>query len=122
VFATLSSLLRSKKGFISALLLFYGVVHGAFDILQDATNAASNWGTIVGFLTSGLGNLLVVVAGILLLLWAVVTRPPETDPINAPDTATPSQSPNVEALEAENQQLRENNQQHKNRLIGFKKN
>lgn len=73
----LPSLLRSKKGFVGALVLFYGAVHGIFGLVQDATYAASNWGTIVGFLASGLGNLFVIVAGVVLILWAVFTQQPE---------------------------------------------
>lgn len=58
-------------------MLFYGAVHGIFGLVQDATYAASNWGTIVGFLASGLGNLFVIVAGVVLILWAVFTQQPE---------------------------------------------
>ena len=77
------SSLRSKKGFVGALVLFYGTMHGVFGLVQDATYAASNWGEIVGFLTSGLGNLFVVAVGILLILWAVLTQQPEIERANA---------------------------------------
>ncbi len=80
--AKLSSLLRSKKGFVGALLFFYGAVRAILGLLQDATYAASNWGAIVNFLTSGLGNLAVIVVGILLLLWAMLTQQPETESVN----------------------------------------
>jgi hypothetical protein len=100
VLSRLSSLLRSKKGFIGALVLFYGAVHGIFGLVQDATYAASNWGTIVGFLTSGIGNLCVIVVGIVLVLWAVVSQQPEAQPLPqssaTPDTNTQRE---VERLE-----------------------
>jgi hypothetical protein len=74
MFARLASLLKTRKGIVGAFLLFYGAVRAAFDLLQDITYAASNWGTIVDFLASGTGTLIVVIVGILLILWAVFTQ------------------------------------------------
>jgi len=58
-------------------MFFYGAVRGAFSLLQDVAYAADNGRAIVDFLASGLGNLLVVVGGLLLMLWAVFTQPRE---------------------------------------------
>jgi hypothetical protein len=104
--AKVLQLLRSKKGLLGALLLFYGAVRGILGLLQDLTYAATNWGHVVGFLASGLGNVLVMIAGIVLLLWAVFTQQPETEsaPRSESDEGTKPRA--LERAEYENEQLR----------------
>jgi hypothetical protein len=78
-------------------LLFYGAVRGILGLLQDVTYAASNWGAKVELLASGLGNLLVIVTAILLILWAVLTRQPETELASG---AAPTTEPQPQGAEA----------------------
>lgn len=83
---------KTKKGFFGALLVFYGGVKLLFDALQDATYAADNAGTIVGFLASPAGNAAVLVLGFFLLIWAQYTRTPDNQsapqPTTTPDLTT----------------------------------
>jgi DNA repair exonuclease SbcCD ATPase subunit len=87
VFGRLSSLLRSKRGYaaaLSGLLILLGLlVYGLVLALRHVEPVADYAGPIVSFLGTGPGVLLAVVGAVLLILWALRARSPESKPDHA---------------------------------------
>jgi hypothetical protein len=98
-------LLKSKKGFVGAVILFYGAIRSVISFLGDITFAMDYVGPAVDFLASGAGNLVAIGLGVLLLLWALysqetasesvssATLSPEAIPGSATTNTTPQHPP-----------------------------
>ena len=85
--AKLLAALRSKKGFFGALVLFGYTAYGTVVVLGNAATVADNLDGALRFLATGPGVLVAVSGAVLLILWAVLTQQPETEPSPQPASA-----------------------------------
>lgn len=78
----LLSLPKSKKGFWGTLFFFYAGVRIIFDFWQGADFAMNNADSLAGYLATGPGNLIALVIGIFLIVWALFTQQSESKTSN----------------------------------------
>ncbi len=71
MFEKLLPIVKSKKGFVGVLFLFYGVIRGIISLLGDVAFVVDYIAPVTSFLASGAGNLVAVILGIFLILWAL---------------------------------------------------
>lgn len=84
---------RSKKGFFGAVLFFYAAVRIIFDVWQGADFAMSNADTLMGNLATGPGNLVALVVGVFLIVWAILSQRSQSEPTDdVPKTQQVQQS------------------------------
>jgi hypothetical protein len=109
--------LHSKKGIVGVLVAayaIYDIIHKALDFLRDVAFAAKHAGPVVDFLSAALtflatgwGNLVAIVVGVILILWALRTPQPVSSSTPESSDATP-EATSSEELQAELEQLRRN--------------
>jgi hypothetical protein len=73
---------KTIRGFVGALLVFYGAAHFVLDVVQDTNYVMSHAGTILGHIGSPLGNAAILVMGFFLLIWDRYAKPSETESLS----------------------------------------
>jgi hypothetical protein len=93
---------KTIRGFVGALLVFYGAGRFVLDVVQDTNYVMSHAGTILGFIGSPLGNAAILVLGFFLLMWDRYAKPSETESLsqNTP-TLDSTTSKEIERLNKE---------------------
>ncbi len=89
---------QSKKGFLGALFFFYAAVRIIFDFWQGVDFAVDNASSLVDYLATGPGNLLALVIGVFLIVWAVYSQRSKRESPEGASEAQPTREPRPESV------------------------
>jgi hypothetical protein len=83
----LSSRFRSKSGLVGLVFFLAAAINTILAQLQNVDYIREHWGSIISSFQTGFGNVVFMLVGVVLILWAIFTQKPESQ--SDDDTSTP---------------------------------